>query len=127
MPLAERAIAILEAQRAARRNDLVFPGARPGRPIDATTVRDLLKSLGPDDVTLHGFRSSFRSWCSDNHVEFEVAEQCLAHTVGNAVVQAYQRSDMLERRRPVMSAWGAFISGETDNGEVAEFKRGKRR
>ncbi len=50
---------------------------------------------------------------ADQGVPFELAEQCLAHTVGNAVVQAYQRSSMLERRRPIMSAWANFLSDET--------------
>ena len=48
---------------------------------------------------------------ADNAVPFELAEACLAHTVGNAVVQAYQRSSMLERRRPIMAAWAAYVCG----------------
>jgi hypothetical protein len=57
-----------------------------------------------------------RSWMADNAVPFELAETCLAHTVGNAVVQAYQRSSMLERRRPIMSAWAAYVWGsDADN------------
>jgi hypothetical protein len=56
-------------------------------------------------------------------VQFEVAEAALAHTVGNAVVQAYQRSNLLERRRPVLAAWAAYVCGETaDNG--VPIKRG---
>jgi hypothetical protein len=55
---------------------------------------------------------------ADNAVPFELAEACLAHTVGNAVVQAYQRSSMLERRRPIMSAWASFLSGEADDNVV---------
>jgi hypothetical protein len=50
-------------------------------------------------------------WAADQGVAFEVAEQCLAHVVGNAVVQAYQRSSMLERRRPIMAAWASFVTG----------------
>ena len=61
-------------------------------------------------------RSAARSWMADNAVPFELAEACLAHTVGNAVVQAYQRSSMLERRRPIMSAWAHFVTGsDADN------------
>jgi hypothetical protein len=48
-------------------------------------------------------------------VAFELAEAALAHTVGNAVVQAYHRSSMLERRRPVLAAWSSFLSGPADN------------
>jgi integrase len=66
------------------------------------------------DATVHGMRSSARSWMADNAVPFELAEACLAHAVGNAVVQAYQRSSMLERRRPIMQAWGRYVIGEAD-------------
>jgi hypothetical protein len=55
---------------------------------------------------------------ADNSVEFELAEACLAHAVGNASVQAYQRSSMLERRRPVMQAWASFLSGEAEASKV---------
>ena len=50
---------------------------------------------------------------ADQGVEFSLAEAALAHTVGNAVVQAYQRSSILERRRPVLASWADFVTGET--------------
>ncbi len=61
----------------------------------------------------HGFRSSFRSWCSDEGIDQELAEQALAHAVGSQVEQCYARSDVLERRREVMEEWWAFLV-ETD-------------
>jgi hypothetical protein len=64
---------------------------------------------------------------ADNGVEFELAEACLAHAVGNAVVQGYQRSSMLERRRPIiMQAWASFLIGEADAKVVALNGRRKR-
>jgi hypothetical protein len=63
-------------------------------------------------------------WAADvAHAPFEIAEAALAHQVGNAVVQAYQRSSMLERRRPIMSAWASFLSGEADS-NVVPLRRG---
>jgi hypothetical protein len=56
---------------------------------------------------------------ADNGVEFELAEACLAHAVGNASVRAYQRSSMLERRRPVMTAWANYVSGNDAANVVA--------
>jgi hypothetical protein len=54
-------------------------------------------------------------WCSDvAHVPFEVAEQALAHVVGNSASQAYNRSDMLERRRPLMQSWADFVMGKNN-------------
>ena len=65
-----------------------------------------LKSLSEDKrATFHGFRSTFRVWAAENNVQYEVAEKCLMHTVGNAVYKAYQRSDFLEQRREVMQRW----------------------
>jgi hypothetical protein len=72
----------------------------------------LLKRLRID-ATVHGMRSAARSWMADQGAPFELAEQCLAHTVGNTVVQAYRRSSMLERRRPLMQSWSDFLTGKT--------------
>lgn len=60
-------------------------------------------------ATMHGFRSTFRDWAAENGVPDVVAEKCLMHTTGNAVVQAYQRSDLLEQRRSVMQAWADAV------------------
>ena len=76
------------------------------------------------DATVHGFRSSFRTWASEvANVEFEVAEACLSHRVGSAVSRAYNRTKMTERRRPIMSAWAKFLSGEP-SADVIGIKRG---
>jgi hypothetical protein len=56
---------------------------------------------------------------ADNGVEFELAESALAHTVGSSVVQAYQRSSMLERRRPLMQSWSDFVTGNASDNVVA--------
>jgi integrase len=58
----------------------------------------------------HGWRSSFRSWCSETGVAFEVAEACLAHAK-SAIVAAYDRTTMIERRRAVHQAWANWLSG----------------
>ena len=73
-----------------------------------------MKRMGAGGAfTVHGMRSSFRMWAADvAHAPFEVAEQCLAHVTGSAVVQAYQRSSMLERRRPLMQSWADYVTGK---------------
>jgi hypothetical protein len=53
---------------------------------------------------------------ADNSVEFELAEACLAPAVGNAAVQAYQRSSMLERRRPIMQRWADYVTRRVEGG-----------
>jgi hypothetical protein len=73
-------------------------------------------------ATIHGFRTSFRTWAGETGVVFEVAEHCLSHAVGNQASQAYNRTTLLERRRPIMSAWAQFLSG-TDADNVVPIRR----
>jgi integrase len=63
------------------------------------------------NATTHGFRASFRTWCADRATPFELAESALGHS-SNAIVAAYQRSGLVERRRPLMESWSKFLSGE---------------
>jgi integrase len=100
--LSRRAVEILERMTEVRTGDLVFPSRRRGRPLSRSAVAELV----PAGATMHGFRSSFRDWCADvAHAPREIAEACLAHSVGNAVERSYLRSDVLERRRQLMDAW----------------------
>ena len=117
VPLSDRALAILKAQHETRgKNPHVFPG-RPTKPLSPMSLNMLLRRMKVP-VTVHGFRSSARSWMADTGVPFELAEAALAHQVGNAVVQAYQRSSMLERRRPIMNAWADHVTGKTSDNVV---------
>jgi integrase len=110
VPLSDEAVAILKALEATHgKSPYVFPGSIPRRPLSVMSLKMRMNGLGAGDYTPHGMRSAARSWMADNAVPFELAEACLAHAVGNAVVQAYQRSSMLERRRPIMSAWANFV------------------
>ena len=111
VPLSDRALDILRALEANRgKNPFVFAG-RPLRPLSNMALAMLLRRMGVD-FTVHGFRTSFRTWCSDvAHAEFEVAEQCLSHRVGNDVSRSYNRTTMLERRRPLMQSWCAYVCG----------------
>jgi integrase len=102
------------------KNVYVFPG-RPRQPLSGMAMA--MRRMGAGEFTVHGMRSAARSWMADNGVEFELAEACLAHTVGNAVVQAYQRSSMLERRRPLMQAWADFVTGATGDNDVRTKRR----
>ena len=129
MPLSERALAALaDARRMARKepaaDSFVFSGViPPKKPLSNMALAMLMRRMDVD-ATAHGFRTSFRTWCSDvAHVAFEVAEACLSHRVGSAVSRAYARSDMLERRRPVMAAWQGYVDGEAAN--VVPLKRAR--
>jgi len=110
VPLSERAVAILEKAKEARRNAYVFPGPGKDRSLSTNALRALLIRLGVD-VTAHGFRSSFRDWAGEvSTFPREIAEAALAHTVGDATERAYRRGDALEKRRRLMNAWAAFLA-----------------
>src|SRR5205823_2788050 len=110
VPLSEAALAIVEKMAAHRRSDdYLFPGISAGRPISASAIRIVMDRIGAG-ATTHGMRASFRSWCADNGIARDLAEQCLAHAIGNAVEQSYNRTDLLERRRPIMASWARFCA-----------------
>ena len=111
IPLSTRALEILnEAKERFSGEGLVFPSAR-GKPMSDSTISKLLRELEIGGVP-HGIaRASFRSWCADSGVEREVAEASLAHVPGETE-RAYQRADMLQRRRVVMERWSNYLDGK---------------
>jgi integrase len=105
VPLSDAAAAILREQAARRRPKQahVFPGRTPGQRLSAPVLAQTMRRMGGGAYTVHGFRSAFRDWAGDRGVDFEIAEACLAHAIGNSVTRAYLRSSMIERRRAVMA------------------------
>lgn len=84
----------------------VFPGAKQGRSLSNMAMLIVLRRMQRDDLTVHGFRSTFRDWAAERtDYPSEMAEIALAHTVGSAVENAYRRSDLFERRRALMQDW----------------------
>ena len=122
VPLSDRALEIIGECKAHRVNELVFFGHRDRRPVSRMAVWAQCQRTSGGKASPHGFRATFRSWCADTGVEFEVAESALAHVAGG-VVEAYQRSQLLERRRPVMANWAAFLSGESESAEIVPLRR----
>jgi integrase len=110
--LSSRAVANLTALNERRgKGKLIFPGARPGGTLPRTTLLDLSNRVSDGKASWHGWRATLRSWMADEGVEFAVAEAAFAHSSA-AVVAAYQRSQLLERRRPIIERWAQFLSGE---------------
>jgi integrase len=116
VPLSARALAILQEMRAARHGDaggdtLVFPGHKPGAGLSNTAFLMLMRRMGRDDLTAHGFRATFKTWASERtSFQNEIVEASLAHTIGSKVEQAYQRGDMFEKRRRLMQQWATFCA-----------------
>lgn len=99
---------LLEVKIAGTR--LAFPSAT-GKPLSDMTLTKALRDLG-EGATAHGFRSSFRDWAAEQtSFPGEIAEAALAHAVPDAVVAAYRRTDFFDKRRELMAAWSAFITG----------------
>lgn len=110
VPLTDEALSILEPLRAME-SKYIFEGQKRHRPLSNMAMEMLLRRMEIKDATVHGFRSTFRDWASDvTNAHREVAEACLAHSVGNAVEQAYARSDLLERRVGLMQRWAGFVA-----------------
>ena len=123
VPLSDRAVELLASLHEVRSGQFVFPSEKTGKPLSNMAMLMLLRRLKTTNLTVHGFRSSFRDWCGDEtSFPREIAEAALAHKVGNEVERAYRRADALEKRRTLMQAWSDYCSKpQTDN--VVNLKR----
>ena len=87
----------------------LFPGQRRERPLSPMAMDMLLRRM-QTNVTVHGFRSSFRDWAGEEtHFPREVAETALAHIVGDETERAYRRGDALQKRRRLMESWDLYL------------------
>ena len=115
VPLSDRALEILHNQLGLHET-LIFPSPRGQKELSDMALTSFLRKVNAPSTTegrvatAHGFRSSFRDWCSENGYARDLAERALAHTVQNQVEAAYHRTDLLERRRPMMQSWSDFVT-----------------
>jgi integrase len=120
VPLSNPALAILKKLKSneSASDGFVFHGAKRGRSLSNMAMIAVLRRLGRGDLTVHGFRSSFRDWVAERtNFPSEVAEMALAHTVGDKVEAAYRRGDLFDRRRRIMAAWAKFCGTEQGDGQ----------
>jgi integrase len=112
VPLSDTVVAILEKMQKVRlADDFVFPGGKAGKPLSNMAMAMLLRRLGRGDLTVHGFRSTFRDWAAEcTNFPREVAEMALAHALSDKVEAAYRRGDLFEKRRRLMEAWAKHCS-----------------
>ncbi|MBL4790932.1 MAG: tyrosine-type recombinase/integrase [Kordiimonadaceae bacterium] len=118
VPLTFRAVEILAAMKKLPSISWVFPGLKKGKPLSNMSLAMLVRRMKIENVTVHGFRSSFRDWAGEEtHWPREVAEAALAHAIGDATERAYRRGDALEKRRKLMEAWQdycCYVEGSTN-------------
>ena len=111
VPLSKAAVELLRVQTQGSIDDLVFPGT--DGPLSDMTLTAVLRRMKVD-ATVHGFRSTFRDWISENTTHStEVAEMALSHTVGDKVEAAYRRGDLFEKRIKLMADWAMYLSRRT--------------
>lgn len=117
VPLSQAALDLLEHQqpKAAAASDPIF--AVSGAKRSNMAMAMLLRRMGHGNITVHGFRSTFRDWAGDatEHPR-EVVEQALAHTISNKAERAYRRGTAIERRRPLMEQWAAYLGSISSSG-----------
>ncbi len=122
VPLCPRAMEIVGKGGAA----YLFPGSHPEKPLSNIAFLMLLRRIGYGNVTAHGFRSTFKDWSRERtKYENHVVEAALAHASGDKIEQAYARSDVLEKRRQLMSAWAKFCETPPakDAGKVVSLRK----
>ena len=118
VPLSDRAIEILGEMRGLQEGELVFPGSRR-RPLSHSAMLRVLRAMGRRDVTVHGFRSTFRDWASEcTNFPREVCEAAMAHAIDSKVEAAYRRGDLFNKRRQLMAAWARYCAAPAITGEV---------
>jgi integrase len=111
VPLSADALAVLNKVSKGEPEDFVFSG-RKKKPLSNMALLMLLRRMGRDKLTAHGFRSTFRDWAAERtNFPNEVIEMALAHSIGNKVEAAYRRGDLFEKRRQLMAEWAKFCIG----------------
>ncbi len=109
VPLSRASLAVLgEAGELSAWSGYVFPN-RSGRPLTTEALRMVFRHANLQ-TTVHGFRTSFRTWAAEAGADRTVSELCLAHRVGSATELAYQRSDLFQIRADLMEAWGQYVA-----------------
>lgn len=115
VPLTDVMLDVLEPLKALE-SQVVFEGQKRHRPLSNMAMLMLLRRMGVEGVTVHGFRSTFRDWAGEiANAPREVAEMSLSHKVGSDVERAYARSDLLARRRVLMERWSRYVAGVQGN------------
>jgi integrase len=139
VPLPASAVALLKELRTADTNPtvFVFRGEGPhfrgkglaghvlNHPLSSMAMAMLLRRMGFADLTVHGFRSTFRDWCGEaTNFTREVAEAALAHTLKDKVEAAYRRGDLLEKRQRLMEDWAKFCNRPSlQSGQIVPIRR----
>lgn len=128
VPLSDDAVKLLKGMRKFREDgDYVFPGDRAGKPLSNMTCLAVLERMGREDITVHGFRSTFRDWAAEaTAYPREVVEAALAHVNKDKVEAAYKRTDLFVKRRALMEDWARHCA-KTESATVRDIRSAKKK
>jgi integrase len=123
VPLSDAAMAVLtKAQAESTDGVYVFTNSK-GNALSNMVCLQTLKRMGRPELTIHGFRSTFRDWCSEStSYPRDVCEMALAHAIEDKSEAAYRRGDLLEKRRALMADWGAYCNTVRTGGDVVPIR-----
>jgi integrase len=129
VPLSTAAITLIESRQKQKLGAFIFPGVKQGKPLSDMSLTAVIRGMNErasksggklwidpaskKNATVHGFRSSFRDWCSEsvaNSFPREVCEHALAHSLPDKVEAAYRRGDLIEKRTLLMQAWADYCA-----------------
>jgi integrase len=123
VPLSNTALAVLRAMP--RVDDIVFPGQKHASMLSDMSLTAVLRRMDRGDITMHGFRSTFRDWCAEsvaNSFPREVCEHALAHSLPDKVEAAYRRGDLIEKRKVLMQVWADYCATLPHSATVAQLR-----
>jgi integrase len=123
VPLPDAALAVLDRLAEDRQGEFVFAGGVAGRALSNMAMLALLRRMKRDDLTVHGFRSTFRDWAAERTgFQNEVIEMSLAHAIGDKVEAAYRRGDLFDKRRRLMEGWAGYCASSPAPGAVVSIR-----
>jgi len=114
VPLCDTACELTKKAMQTAKYGYLFPGDKKDAPLSNMAMLELLDGMGYTDITVHGFRSTFQDWAEEYGEYPEVfVDKAIAHKTTNKARRAYQRGDMLERRRKMMEHWSKYCTGSS--------------
>jgi len=125
VPLSPAAIKVLQSVKGHSKK-FVFPGHKRGSHLSNGGMLAVLKRLDRKDITVHGFRSTFRDWCAEStNFASDVAEMALAHTLRDKTEAAYRRGDLFNKRRKLMDEWARYCGKSQAKADVTPIRKGR--
>jgi integrase len=127
IPLPPRALAILKELKAASYSEWIFPGSAPRNPLSNMAMTMQMRRMKKGEYSVHGMRASFKTWSrEETHFPIGISEAALAHAIEDKTERAYDRSELIEKRRALMLAWGEFLDGKK-TAKIIPLSRGAKR